>query len=188
MKEGDLIPLERFQEKSARNITESIERSKDISLARFIHALGIRHVGEETAADLAQYFGSMNKLEEADIEEINKIPDIGEVVSKEIYKWFRDSHNREFVKTLISKGVKVQKPEIAGTKLKGKTFVFTGTLAKLTRQEAERKVRMLGGDPSGSVSKETDYVVIGENPGSKYDEAKELGVKIISEDEFLKML
>lgn len=188
LKEGDLIPLERFREKSAKNIIESVGRSKSISLARFIHALGIRHVGEETASDLAQYFGSISKLEDASMEETNKIPNIGEVVSKEIYRWFRESHNREFIKDLISKGVKIKKPESISAKLGGKTFVFTGTLEKLTRQEAEHRMRMLGGDVSDSVSKKIDYVVIGENPGSKYDKAKELGVKIISEEEFLKML
>jgi DNA ligase (NAD+) len=188
LKEGDLIPLERFKEKSAGNIIKAIEMSKNIPLARFIHALGIRHVGEETAADLAQYFGSIKAIQKADIADIKDIPDIGRVVAKEIYDWFKSEHNRNFVKTLIAKGVSIQKPEHAVAILKGKTFVFTGTFEKLTRQEAERKVRMLGGDPAGSVSSRTDYVVVGENPGSKYDKARELGVKILSEEDFLKMI
>lgn len=188
LREGDLIPLERFQEKSACNIINAVEISKNIPLARFIHALGIRHVGEETASDLAQYFGSIEKIEMADVDDIKNIPDIGEVVAKEIAHWFKNQRNRDFIRALQEKGVRIKKAEQAGTKLKGKTFVFTGTFEKLTRKEAERKVRMLGGDPSGSVSSQTDYVVVGENPGSKYDKARELGVKIVYEAEFLKML
>ena len=188
LKEGDLVLLERFQEKSAGNIIGAVTKSKDISLVRFIHALGIRHVGEETSADLAQYFGSIEGIKKASEDDIRNIPDIGGVVAREIYNWFRNRHNRDFVQTLIKRGVRIQKPEHVGTKLKGKTFVFTGTLDKIIRQEAERKVRMLGGEPSGSVSSQTDYVVIGENPGSKYDKAKELGVKTLSEKEFLEMI
>lgn len=188
LKEGDLLPLEHFKEKAASNIIHAIEKSKTIGLARFIHALGIRHVGEETSNDLARYFGSIEKLESATFEEINKIPDVGNVIAQELEKWFKDKHNRDFIKNLVKKGVKIQKPEHRGKTLQGKTFVFTGSLFKLTRQEAENKVRMLGGDVSGSVSKETDYIVAGENPGSKYDKAKELGVKTMSEEEFLKIL
>lgn len=188
LKEGDLLPLEHFQEKAAGNIIQAIEKSKTIPLARFIHALGIRHVGEETANDLAQYFGSIEKLENATFDEINKIPNIGNVIAQEIYNWFENQRNRDFIKALILKGIKIKKPDRVGKKLQGKTFVFTGTLRALTRQEAERKVRMLGGDAPDSVSKETDYVVAGENPGFKYDKAKELGVKMISEEEFLKLI
>jgi len=186
--EGDLIPLERFQEKSARNVLQSIEASKDIPLWRFIHALGIRHVGEETSNDLAQYFGSIENIKKATVEDIINIPDVGSIVAKEVHDWFGSRHNIEFVQALIEGGVRIQKPERTGRKLKGKIFVFTGTLDKITRQEAERKVRMLGGSPSGSVSSQTDYVVIGENPGSKYDKARELRVKVLSEAEFLKMI
>ncbi|MFY9457572.1 MAG: NAD-dependent DNA ligase LigA, partial [Candidatus Spechtbacterales bacterium] len=188
LKEGDLISLERFGEKSAGNIIKAIEISKDIPLDRFIYALGIRYVGEETAADLAQYFGSIDNIENASEDDIKNIPDIGPVVAKEIMSWFKSRRNRDFVRTLGEKGVRVEKPKHIGAKLKGKTFVFTGTFEKLTRQEAERKVRMLGGDPSDSVSSQTDYAVVGESPGSKYDKARELGVKILSEEEFLKMI
>lgn len=188
LKEGDLIPLERFEEKSAGNIIKAIEISKDIPLARFIYALGIRHVGEETAADLAQYFGSIDNIENASEDDIKNIPDVGPVVAKEIVSWFKNRRNRNFVRTLGEKGVRVEKPEHVGAKLKGKIFVFTGIFEKLTRQEAERKVRMLGGDPSRSVSGQTDYVVVGENPGSKYDKAKELNIEIISEEKFLKLI
>lgn len=188
LKEGDLASLPRFREKSAKNIIRSIQKSKDISLARFILALGIRHVGEETAADLAQYFGSTENIARASEEDIMHIPDIGTVVAKEVYNWFQSKRNRDFILGLQERGVRVEKPKQAGTKLKGKTFVFTGVLLKITRPEAERKVRMLGGDPAGSVSIQTDFVVVGENPGSKYDKARELGVKIIYEEEFLKMV
>lgn len=188
LQEGDLLPLAYFQEKAASNIVRAIEKSKTISLARFIHALGIRHVGEETANDLAQYFGSIEKLESATFDEINKIPDIGNVVAREIHSWFKARYNRDFIKDLIGKGVQIKKPERAGTKLQGKAFVFTGTLTKVTRQEAERKVRMVGGDASTSISKETDYVVMGKNPGSKYEQAKELGVRIMNEEEFLEII
>lgn len=188
LKEGDLVSLERFQEKSAQNIIRAVGKSKDISLMRFIHALGIRHVGEETAADLAEFFGSIENLGKASKEDLQGIPDIGGVVAKEIYDWFGNRHNKDFIRRLVARGVSIQKPERVGAKLKGKTFVFTGTFEKITRQEAERKVRMLGGNPAGSVSLQTDYVVVGENPGSKYDKAKEFGVKILSEEAFLKMI
>ena len=185
--EEDLMTLERFEKKSASNTVRAIEDSKSITLARFINALGIRHVGEETAEHLAQYFGSIENLEKASLEDLEKIPDVGNVVASEIREWFSDKNNSSFVKSLLKKGVRIKKPERIGTKLKGLTFVFTGSLKILTRQEAEKKVRMFGGDASGSVSAKTDYVVAGENPGSKYDKAKLLGVKVISEKQFIDM-
>jgi len=188
LKERDLVPLERFQEKSAGNIISSIQRSKKISLEKFIYALGIRHVGEETAIDLAQYFGSINNIKKASVEDFKNIPDIGEIVAKEIYDWFKSKSNIDFIDRLLSKGIIISKPQKQGVRLRGKTFVFTGTLEKLTRQEGERKVRMFGGNASSSVSSETDYVVSGENPGSKYDKAKKLGIKILSEEKFLRMI
>lgn len=186
--EGDLMPLERFEEKSSRNIVSAIQKSKQIPLARFLYALGIRHVGEETALDLAQYFGSINNIGKASIEDLKNIPDIGDVIAEETYRWFQAKENVHFIEKLLEKGIKIEAPKAFGTKLKGMTFVFTGTLAKLTREGAERQVRMLGGNATGSVSLETSYVVAGENPGSKYEKAKELGVKILSEEEFLKMI
>ena len=105
-----------------------------------------------------------------------------------LHSWFKNKSNIDFIDKLLSKGIIVGRPKKTGDKLKGKTFVFTGILEKLTRKEAERKVRMLGGNPSSSVSGETDYVVLGENPGSKYDKAKELGIKILLEEEFLRMI
>jgi len=147
--------------------------------------LGILHVGEETAENLAQYFHDVKNLKKASVEELEKLPDVGQIVAREIYEWFHDETNLNFIERLLSRGIKIKKVGHTGTKLKGMTFVFTGTLEGITRPEAEKKVRMLGGNPSGSVSASTDYVVAGENPGSKYEKAKELGVKIISEKEFL---
>ncbi len=188
IKKEDIASLFRFGEKSAQNLINSIERAKKIPLSRFIFALGIRHVGEETANDLANHFGSIERLKKASFEEINSIPDIGDVVAKSIFDFFRNKENLKLIDGLIKAEVKIIKPEKIETKLKGLTFVFTGALKTMTRDEAKEKVRLLGGDVSSSVSKETDYVVCGESPGSKYEKAKKLGVKIISEEEFLKMI
>jgi DNA ligase (NAD+) len=188
LKKEDISSLFRFGEKSAQNIIDSIEKAKKIPLSRFIFALGIRHVGEETAVDLANYFGSIERLKKASLEEINSIPDIGDVVAKSIYDFFRNKENLKLIDGLLKVGVKIIKPEKIETKLKGLTFVFTGALKTMTRDEAKEKVRLLGGDVSSSVSRETDYVVAGESPGSKFEKAKKLGVKIISEEEFLKMI
>jgi len=193
LKEGDLVPLERFAEKSAKNLIEAIEKSKEISLSRFIYALGIRHVGEETAIDLAKQFGDIEKLKRASLEDLLKIKDIGEIVAKSIYNWFRDKRNLALLERLAKAGVRIINPSLQLTsrrlkKLRDKTFVFTGELESMTRDEAKEKVRELGGDVSSSVSKKTDFVVVGKEPGSKYDKAKKLGVKIINEREFLKMI
>jgi len=189
LKEGDLIPLERFAEKSAKNLVEAIEKSKRISLARFIYSLGIRHVGEETAIDLANYFESLDKLKKTSREELEKIPDVGGKVSESIYNWFQQKGNQKLIEDLIKAGVKNLPPEKIGKKLAGKTFVLTGILETLTRSEAERKIRMLGGHSASSVSKQTDYLVVGKEPGAaKLEKAKELGVKTISEKEFLTIL
>jgi len=188
LKEGDLIPLERFAEKSAKNIVSAIGNSKKIPLSRFIYALGIRHVGEETAIDLAQYFGSIDKLRKATREELENIPDIGPQVSGSIYNWFRSKRNQKLIKDLIKVGIKILPPEKIGKKLQGLTFVLTGSLESMTRSEAQKKIRMLGGHPSNSVSKQTDYLVVGKEPGTKLEKAKKLGIKTIGEKEFLKIL
>jgi len=188
LKEGDLVPLERFAEKKAKNIVEAIQESKKIPLARFIYALGIRHVGEETAIDLADYLGDIQKLKNVSKEVLEKIPDVGKKVSESIYNWFHSERNRKFIENLLKAGIEIVFPQKIGKKLKGKTFVLTGSLESTTRSEAERKIRMLGGHPSGSVSKNTDYLIVGLNPGSKLEEAKKLRVKVISEKEFLKLI
>lgn len=188
LKEGDIAPLERFGEKSAENIIKSINNAKKITLARFIYALGILHVGEETAIDLAEHFRSLEKIEKAPFEELNNIPNIGEVVARSLHEWFREERNKNMLKKLL-KFVDIENPKKrAPGKLTGKTFVLTGELEAMSRDEAKAKVRELGGDPSETVSKNTDYVVVGANPGSKYARAQKLGVKILDEKEFLKMI
>lgn len=189
LKEGDLIPLERFAEKSAENIIRSIHKSEEkIPLARFIYALGILHVGEETAIDLAQYFGDIKKLAQSSKEELERIPDIGKVVAESIYGWFKAQKNQKLLKDLLQSGLAIIEPPKLGRRLAGKTFVITGVLESLTRDEAKKRIRMFGGKPSSAVSKETDFLILGVNPGSKLEKARVLGVKIIKEKEFLKMI
>lgn len=186
--EGDLIPLERFAEKSAKNLVEAIQKSKKIPFHCFIYSLGIRHVGEETAISLADYFGDINKLKAVSQKDLEKIPDVGGKVSESIYNWFKEKQNQKLIEDFFKAGVKILPPEKMGKRLEGETFVLTGTLSTLTRHEAERKIRMLGGHPSGSISKLTNYLVAGKEPSSKLLKAKSLGIKIINEKEFLELL
>ncbi len=197
--QGDLEPLERFAEKSAQNLVEAIEKAKKIPLVRFIYALGIRHVGEENAALLMRKFEIRNsKFEIKDLirqargwpfEDLQKIPDIGPIIGQSIYDWFYDEKNIKFLEKLEKNGVELEVPKIKiSQKLVGKTFVLTGALKSITREEAKEKIKLLGGDVSSSVSKNTDLVVVGEEPGSKYERAKKLGIKTIDEKEFLKMI
>jgi len=190
LEEGDLMPLERFAEKSAEKLINSIQKSKEIPLKKFIFALGIRHAGEETAIELSNHFGNLEKLKKAKLEDLLKIQDVGEVVAKSIYDWFKNKSNLKLLEKLDKVGVKIlsQKLKVKSQKLKDKIFVLTGELESMTRDEAKEKIRALGGDISESVSKNTDFVVAGKEPGSKYEKAKELGVKIISEKAFLKII
>ena len=190
LKEGDLIPLERFAEKSAKNLIEAIQSRKKITLSKFIYALGIRNVGEETAQDLADHFGSIEKLAQASLEDLQKIKEIGPVVAQSIYDYFQEKRNRQFLEKLKKVGIKVEKEkkEERERKLGGLTFVLTGGLRAMTREQAKEKIRQLGGKVSESVSRNTDYLILGENPGSKYQKAKKLGIKILSEEEFLKLI
>jgi len=190
LKEGDIIPLERFAEKSAQNLIEAIQPRKRITLARFIYALGIRNVGEETALDLAEIFGSLEKIKKASLEDLQRVRDIGPVVAKSIYGWFQQKRNIELLDKLRKFGVEIESLKIKAKslKLKGLTFVLTGSLETMAREEAKAKIRGLGGEISESVSKKTDYVVIGKEPGAKFDIAKKLGVKIIGKKEFLNII
>lgn len=188
LKKGDIEPLERFAEKSAQNIIDTINNHRKITLARFIYALGIPNVGEETAIDLAQKFRNIENLKKASLDEIDRIRDIGEVVARSIHHWFQDKENQEFILRLEEAGVEIEKEREHAGKLSGLTFVLTGGLEKMTRDEAKGKIRELGGEVTESVSKDTDYVVAGSNPGSKYSQAQELNVRIISEKEFLELL
>lgn len=198
--EGDIEHLERFAEKSAKNIVKSIQNHKEIVLPRFIYALGIPNIGEETARDIADVVNSkheirnpkqiLNLLKSKKLENWQEIEDIGPVVAKSIFDYFHDKKNLHFIERLFKAGVRVTsyKLQVTSNKLQGKIFVFTGGLESLTRDEAKEKVRALGGDASESVSKETSYVVAGTDPGEKYDCAKKLNVKIISEKQFLDLI
>jgi DNA ligase (NAD+) len=190
LKKEDIAGLERFGEKSAENIINSIEEHKTISLAKFIYALGILHVGEETAIDLAEHFGSLEKLRTASFEEIDQIPNVGSAMAQSIYKYFQDERNLKFIQRLLDSVVRIKNQEsrIKNGPLAGKKIVVTGTLKSLSRDEAKDAVRKAGGDWVSSVSKNTDYVVVGENPGSKFEKAKKLGVKILEEKEFLRVI
>lgn len=185
--EGDLKPLERFAEKSAKNLVESIQTHKTTTLSRFIYALGIRHVGAITANDLAAHFGSIEALGVASLEELSEVDGIGEVVAKSVFEWFHDGKNLKLLAKLQEAGVGY-KSITRGDKLKGQTFVITGSLATMSREEAEEKIRQLGGKASSSVSKTTSYLVVGDSPGSKLTKAENLGVEVISEDALAKML
>ncbi|GMX58983.1 MAG: NAD-dependent DNA ligase LigA [Candidatus Microsyncoccus archaeolyticus] len=188
LKKGDLFDLERFGEKSAENIIESIQKRKTITYSRYIYSLGIRNVGIKTANDLSKQFKSIKEFQKASIEDLEKILEIGPIVAKSIFEWFKDKDNIEFIEKLESKGVVYEKTKQAKGKLKGLSFVITGTLNSFSREVAKEKIEELGGEIFGSISKNLDYLIVGENPGLKYDKAKKLGIKIIKEKDFLKML
>ena len=189
LEKEDIAPLERFGDKSAENIINEIKNKKKIPLGRFLWALGILHVGEETARDLALHFGTLKNLEKAEIEEINGIENIGPAVSQSVYAFFRDKTNLNFIKKLEDNGVVIEKMEKKKMgKFTGLHFVLTGTLETMSREIAKEKIISLGGKVSGSVSKNTSYVVAGADPGSKLKTAEKLGVKILDEKEFLKLL
>ena len=193
---SDLSELDHFAEKSAANLIAAINQKKEVLLARFIFALGMRNVGEETAIDLAEYFGSLEKISRASVEALMAVKDIGPVVAQSIHNWFREARNVKFLEKLerggvrISSKLKVQssKLKVQSSKLSGKIFVLTGSLESMSRDEAKIKIRELGGEVSESVSANTDFVVAGEEPGTKYDKARKLGVKIIGETEFLRII
>ncbi|MBI4939044.1 MAG: NAD-dependent DNA ligase LigA, partial [Nitrosomonadales bacterium] len=184
-----LANLERMGEKSALNLIEAIEGSKHPTLARFIYALGIRNVGETTAKDLARHFASLEALADADFGRLQLVPDVGPVVAQSIRAFFDEQHNREVIAQLLERGVKPQHDGAAMQVLPlgGKTFVLTGTLG-MSRDEAKERLEKLGAKVSGSVSKKTDYVVAGAEAGSKLAKAQELGVAVLDEQAFLKML
>jgi DNA ligase (NAD+) len=182
--------LERMAEKSAQNLLDEIAASKNNSLARLIYALGIRFVGERTAQLLAAHFGSMDKLAEASEEELTGVTEVGPKVAEGILEFFSESANRKLIERLRAAGVNMKEERAApkSSKFAGMTFVFTGTLANRTREEAEALVAAHGGKAGSSVSKKTSYVVVGADPGSKFDKAKTLGVPILDEAQFEKLL
>ncbi|HEX9884181.1 MAG TPA: helix-hairpin-helix domain-containing protein, partial [Desulfobaccales bacterium] len=186
---GDLIPLERFAEKSAQNIIEAIERSKNPLFWRYINALGIRYVGEATAQVLAQHFNKLEDLMKASKEELLQVEGVGEQVASSIRAYFDTPRNQEVIRKLRAAKVEEKEPEpTAPSPLAGKTFVFTGALDRFSREEAKALVTARGGKVSSSVSAKTDYVVAGADPGSKYARARELGVAILDEAAFERLV
>ncbi len=184
----DLLSLERFADKSAQNILDEIENSKKLPLERVIYGLGIRFVGERTAQFLAEHFGSMDDLAKASVEELQDVNEVGPRIAESIAEFFGNPANRELVKRLGKAGlIFAGEKKERGTKLAGKTFVLTGTLAHYSRDEAKRLIEDAGGKVTGSVSKKTDYVVAGADAGLKLDKAKELGVAVIDEKEMEKL-
>ena len=183
----DLISLERMAEKSSQNVIEAIENSKNRELNRLIYALGIRHIGSNSSRILIKYFDSIDKLKNADHKELIEIDEIGPVMAESIVNFFKNEHNLNVLKKLEDAGVKMErestKPEIEQY-LEDKSFVFTGALDNYTRKEAAELVRKLGGSVKSSVSSKTSYLVVGDNPGSKYNQAQELGVDILEENDF----
>lgn len=185
--------LERMGEKSAANLVAALERSKNTTLPRFLYALGIRDVGEATAAALAEHFGSLEALEEATIEEIQQTPDVGPVVAAHVRHFFDQAHNREVIRALRAHGVRWPDMQRKSSNaeagpLSGKTFVLTGALDSMSRDEASERIAALGGKVTSSVSKKTSYVVAGAEPGSKLKKAQELGVEVLDESAFLALL
>ena len=190
LKPDDLLTLEGFAEVSARKVVDQIQAHKKITLPKFLLGLGIRNVGEQTAIDLANQFGSLEKLMMTSLEDLIAVDGIGEVVARSVREFFDEPCHQELVRAYEQAGVEIlpqTRLKTTGT-LTGKTFVVTGTLEKLSREEAKEKIRTGGGKTVGSVSSKTSFVVVGENPGSKFEDAKRLGVRILSEDEFLAML
>lgn len=201
LRAGDIAALPRFGEKSATNIVQEIEEKKKISLPRFIYALGILHVGEETARLLASRAASdgqavtrpaevLEVFRKLSLADLQQIPDIGPKVAESIYRWFRERRNIRLLERLDKAGVRLTSPksEVKSQKLAGLTFVLTGGLESMSREEAKDKIRELGGNISESVSRKTSYLVVGSEPGSKYERAKKLGVRMIDEREFLKII
>jgi len=186
---ADLLSLERMGDKSAQNVLNEIEHSKQLPLERVIFGLGIRFVGERTAQFLAEHFGDLNSLMNAGEEELQQVEEVGPRIAKSIVEFFSEPKNRELVEELRAAGLTLRgKKKERGTKLAGKTFVLTGTLSSLTRDEAKKMIEDAGGKVTGSVSKKTDYVVAGAEAGSKLDKAKELGVAVIDEEQMRELL
>jgi len=187
---ADLENLEGFAEVSSRKLVESIRSRRDVPLARFVYALGIEHVGEETARALAEHFHTLDRIASATEEQLSEVPDIGAVVAASIAEWFAKPYHRKLLEKFARAGVHVQAAKASAKgKLSGKTFVVTGTLDAMGREEAEERIRALGGKASGSVSKETDYVVAGAEPGAvKMKAAQKHGTRILDEEAFLKLI
>jgi len=183
--------LERMGEKSAENLVKGIEQSKNTTLPRFLYALGIREVGQATARNLANFYGSLNKIRAANVDELQVVPDIGPIVAQFIYEFFNQFNNNQVIDMLIESGVHWADIEVASKNtqpLSEKTFVLTGNLESMSRDQAKEKLLALGAKVAGSVSAKTDCVVAGPGAGTKLSKAEKLGIKIIDENEFLQLI
>lgn len=189
LERGDLLALPRFKEKSVDNLLEAIEKSREVTLGRLITSLSIDGVGEETAILITNKFGSIEKIKKAKVQDFESIKGVGDVVAKSIFDWMHDENHLHMLDRLLEQ-VKIKREErrVKSKKLDGKTFVLTGTLPNLSRDEAKNMIRNLGGNVSSSVSNKTDFVVAGEEAGSKLQKAEGLGVKVLNEEEFLKLI
>lgn len=189
---GKLTGLDRMGPKSAQNVVNALEAAKETTFARFLYALGIREVGEATAAGLAAYFGTLEALEKASIEELQKVPDVGIVVATHVFNFFAEG-NREVIGQLLAEGIKWPAPVVVNAEeidspFAGKTVVLTGSLSQLSRDDAKARLVALGAKVAGSVSKKTDLVIAGEAAGSKLAKAQELGIEVIDEAEMMRLL
>jgi DNA ligase (NAD+) len=182
-----LASLERMGLKSAKNLITAIEKSKDTTLSTFIYSLGIHHVGKFTAETLSRHYSTLTEIENATLAELEEITDIGPIVSKSIHLFFKNPENKKTIKNLLKSGINI-KNEQKKQKLSNKTFVITGTLKKYSRIEAQNLIKNLGGNISNQISNKTDYLVVGNNPGSKLSKSKEKNIKILNEDEFEKIM
>lgn len=191
---GKLTGLDRMGPKSAQNIITALENAKETTFARFLYALGIREVGEATAAGLAAYFGTLDALMAASVDELQKVPDVGVVVAKHVNNFFNEESNREVIAQLVGEvGIHWPAPLVVNAEeidspFAGKTVVLTGSLSQLSRDEAKARLTALGAKVAGSVSKKTDLVIAGEAAGSKLAKAQELGIAVIDEAEMIRLL
>lgn len=188
LKREDLLKLEKFKDKKTNNVIESIEKSKNPKLDNFIYALGIKNIGKKTAKDIAKHYQTFEKFSQATFDELIKLPDIAEITAEAVIDFFKDEMNLKNLNELFLAGVTPQNAQTTSGIFEGKTFVLTGTLPTMTREQASNEIEKRGGKTSSSVSKNVDFVLVGENAGSKYDKAVSLNLKIINEDEFLAML
>ena len=186
----DLLTLDGFKDKKAENLLAAVRKSKQQPLSRLLYALGIRHVGEKTARVLTQRFPTLDRVAAASEEDLTAVKEVGPIVAASIHTFFNQTQVKVLLSRLKAEGLRTDEPkrETAGLPLEGKSFVFTGELESMPRSQAEEKVRELGGDSSASVTKKTDYVVVGKEPGSKAEKAKKLGLKILAEEQFLKLI